>query len=323
MPLPYSDDLRWRIVWMHSFNHMPAEDVAELMCVSVSSVYRYSQRYQATGDVRPFAKRNGPVGELCEHEKTLLLDLSLAKPGIYLRELQQELYSRTMHWVDASTICRTMHRIGMIHQVIRHIALQRSELKRAEYWYDISMFNTSMLLWIDETGCDLRNALRKYGYGIRGLPPQDHSLKLRGKRYSAIGILSVEGIKDVYIAEGSVNGETFLDFIRRCLIPVLVPFDGVSPNSIVVMDNASIHHVDSVVETILSVGALVRFLPPYSPDMNPIEEVFGEVKHYLQANNTCFQETSSPRAMILTAFNSVTIENCNSYITHSGYGIVL
>ena len=113
------------------------------------------------------------------------------------------------------------------------------------------------------------------------------------------------------IAEGSINGETFLDFIRRCLISVLVPFDGVSPNSIVVMDNASIHHVDSVVETILSVGALIRFLPPYSPGMNPIEEVFGEVKHYLQANITCFQETSSPRAMISTAFNSVTIENCN------------
>ena len=110
------------------------------------------------------------------------------------------------------------------------------------------MFNTSMLLWIDETGCDLRNALRKYGFGIRGLQPQDYSLKLRGKRYSAIGILSTEGIKDVYIAEGSVDGETFLDFIRRCLIPVLVPFDGLSPNSVVVMDNASIHHVDSVVE---------------------------------------------------------------------------
>ena len=60
---------------------MPAEDVAELMCVSVSSVYRYSQRYQATGDVRPFVKRNGPVGELCEHEKLLLLDLALAKPA--------------------------------------------------------------------------------------------------------------------------------------------------------------------------------------------------------------------------------------------------
>ena len=117
-----------------------------------------------------------------------------------------------------------MHCIGMTstRQVIRHIALQRFELKRAEYWYDITVFNTSMFLWIDETGCDLRNALQKYGYGIRGLPPHDYSLKLRGKRYSGIGILSTEGIKDVYIAEGSVNGETFLDFIRRCFIPVFL-----------------------------------------------------------------------------------------------------
>lgn len=190
--------------------------------------------------------------------RVLLLDLALAKPSIYLRELQQELYSRALHWIDTSTICRTMHRIGMTHQVIRHIALQCSELKQVEHWYVITIiFNTSMFLWIDETGCDLQNALRKYGYGIRGLPPQDYSLNLRRKRYSAIGILSTGGIKDVYIAEGSVNGETFLNFIRRCLIPVLVPFDGVSLNSIVVMDNASIHHVDSVVDTILSVGALV------------------------------------------------------------------
>ena len=64
-----------------------------------------------------------------------------------------------------------------------------------------------MFLWIDETGCDLRNAVRKYGYGIRGLLPQDYSLKLRGKRYSAIGILSSEGIKDVYLAESGVNGK--------------------------------------------------------------------------------------------------------------------
>ena len=104
---------------------MPAEDVAELICVSVSSVYRY---FQTTGDVRPLFKRNGPVGELCEHEKLLLLDLELARSGIYLRELQQELYSRTLHWIDTSIICRTMHRIGMTHQVIRHIALQRLEL---------------------------------------------------------------------------------------------------------------------------------------------------------------------------------------------------
>ena len=168
-----------------------------------------------------------------------------------------------------------------------------------------------MIVWVDETGCEIRNSLRKYEYGIRGMPPQDFTLRLRGKRYSAIGVLTTGGVEDVYIAEESVNGEIFLDFVRRCLLPILMPFNGTNQNSIVILDNASIHHVDYVVETILNVGALVKFLPPYSPDMNPIEEVFGEVKHYLQANGPAFQATSSPRSIILMAFASVSTYNCN------------
>lgn len=97
-----------------------------------------------------------------------------------------------------------------------------------------------------------------------------------------------------------------------------MPFNGSNQKSIVVLDNASIHHVDQVVETIQSIGALVRFLPPYSPDMNPIEEVFAEVKQYLQANSSLFQATSV-RSMILMAFGSISIDNCNAHIVHSGY----
>lgn len=87
----------------------------------------------------------------------------------------------------------------------------------------------------------------------------------------------------------------------------------------VVLDNASIHHIKPVIETIHSIGAIVRFLPPYSPDMNPIENVFGEVKQYLQANGSAFQVTSSPKTILLSAFLSVSKENCNSYIVHAGY----
>lgn len=318
MPARYSDDLRWRIVWKHVIRMEKATDVAKSMCVSARTVYRYAERYLATGDVRPFCKRNGPQTELCEYEQLFLVQLALAKPGIYLRELQEELYSTTMHWIDVSTICRAMHRVGMTRQKIQHFALSRSETQRADFWAEVTHFDPAMIVWVDETGCDMRNALRKYGYGIRGMAPRSYDIKLRGKRYSAIGILSTEGIEDVYISEGSVNGEVFLDFVRRCLLPILMPFDGVSENSVVVLDNASIHHVDSVVETIQSVGALVRFLPPYSPDFNPIEEVFGEVKQYLQANGSVFQAVS-PRAMILMAFASVSVDHCYSYITHAGY----
>ena len=58
-------------------------------------------------------------------------------------------------------------------------------------------------------------------------------------------------------------------------------FDGSSPNSIIIMDNCKIHHVADVIELFQSVGILVLFLPPYSPDFNPIEETFSYVKYYL------------------------------------------
>ena len=57
-------------------------------------------------------------------------------------------------------------------------------------------------------------------------------------------------------------------------MPILQPFNGSNARSVVVMDNASIHHVDRVVRSIQNTGALIRFLPPYSPDYNPLEESF-------------------------------------------------
>lgn len=263
-------------------------------------------------------KRNGPSRVLCEHEEFLLVHLVLTNPGIYLRELQEELYSITMQWVHESTICRTLHRIGMSYQQIKRYSLSRSEQKRADFWAEFTHYEPNMILWVDETGFELRNAFRKQGYAIRGLPPQDYVLELRGKRYSSIGILTTDGIEDVYIAETSVNGEVFLDFVRKCLLPLLLPFDGNNEKSIVVLDNASIHHVNCVVDTIRSVGSLVRFLPPYSPDINPIEEVFAEVKHWISTNSILCQSTN-PRSTILMAFSSVSKQNCISYVNHSGY----
>ena len=182
----------------------------------------------------------------------------------------------------------------------------------------MSVFDTSMLLWIDETGFDCRNAIRKYGYGIRGQPPQDRTLVLRGKRYSAIGVLSTEGLKDVYITDDSVDGDTFVHFLRHTLLPILMPFDGQNPNSVVIMDNASIHHIDEVIELLTAVGALVKFLPAYSPDLNPIEEVFAQVKQFIQASTSPIYMSASPVALILTAF-SVSVSNCQAYIHHAGY----
>ena len=312
----YSDDLRWRIVYMSQMLGMKTVDISSVTFVSERTIQRYVERFKVTGDVAQFAKRNGPTRMLGGREEALIVQAVPDKPGLCLHELQSCLHVNGVQ-VDVSTICRTLHRLGFTYQKIKHLPMQRSEDARQEFMAEVAMYNPSMFIWLDETGYR-RNAVRQYGYGLRGMTPRSFTFKAWGKRYTAIATMSLDGLEDVYLTEGNANGDEFLNYVRRSLLPLLMPFDGVNPNSVVIMDNASIHHVEEVVLTIRGVGAMVLFLPPYSPDLNPVEEVFAEVKRSIRLNDTAFQSTANPRVLIAMAFSEVSHEHCLSYIKDSG-----
>ena len=124
--------------------------------------------------------------------------------------------------------------------------------------------------------------------------------------------MSVEGIHDVSLFEGNVNGIRFEHFLRNSLLPILQPFNYVNKHSVIILDNASIHHLDSIVDLIeTQVGARLLFLPPYSPDLNPLEEVFGQVKAIMKSNTSLYQVSSCPRALLTLAFNMVTLKTAH------------
>ena len=85
------------------------------------------------------------------------------------------------------------------------------------------------------------------------------------------------------------------------------------------MDNASIHHVQSTIDLIESVGSRVIFLPPYSPDLNPLEQVFGTVKAILKENDNVIQTCTSPRSCIAMAFSMIDQELCLKFCRYCGY----
>ena len=89
-----------------------------------------------------------------------------------------------------------------------------------------------------------------------------------------------------------------------------MPFNGTNPHSIAVMDNAAIHHAPGIIDLVQSTGALVIFLPPYSPDLMPIELCFSKIKVYLKANEVALQVLDDPIDAVLAAFISVTAEDC-------------
>ena len=87
-----------------------------------------------------------------------------------------------------------------------------------------------MIVFIDKSGCDRRNALRGYCYGVHRIPLKSCQLLVRGERLFAIAAMTTEGIGALRIKRGTVDGETFLDFIERDLLPMLMP---INRNSVV------------------------------------------------------------------------------------------
>ena len=83
--------------------------------------------------------------------------------------------------------------------------------------------------------------------------------------------MSINGIEDVTNCKETVNGEAFSSYIEQTILPLLQPFNWSNPQSILIMHNASIHHIDEVITLIHQKGSFVWFLPAYSPDLNPIE----------------------------------------------------
>ena len=299
--------------------NMNLKEVSKLLCLSEKSLRRYVRAFKVTGDVVPMKRKNGPKRLLDEYEQVILLRFILDRPDLYLHELQELLNNHFGVIVSIATICRTLHHMGVTRQVMRHIALQRSDIDRAKFMSEISIYDPEMLIWLDESGQDRRNAVRRYGYSVRGTRPVKHRLLIRGIRYTTILIMSKNCVHDVFIAEGSVNGDRFQYFLRTSLLPILHPYNTVNPRSVVIMDNASIHHVQEAVDLIEGVGARVLFLPPYSPDLNPCEPVFGKIKAILKENDRFLQVCSTPRVFLGTAFTMISTDDCSSFARHCGY----
>ena len=225
MPKAYSEDLRWRAVWLNIVKGMTYTEIAEVLFMSEKSVYRYLSQFHATGSVEPKDPSGDQNKGLTEFESFTVLQSILHKPTAYLEEVQQDLFDTTGTWVHISTICRTIKQRGFTRKKVQSIALQQSETKRIQFMSEISKYDPDMLIWIDETGSTRRNSIRSYGYSLRGTRPCTHILRVSGERMSAIPVVATRGIEDVFVCKGSVDGEVFQQFLCQCVLPIILPFD--------------------------------------------------------------------------------------------------
>ena len=268
-----------------------------------------------TGDV---AKRQYPAErsfrKITEPVKLFVLYLILQKPGIFLREIIAEVRMTLGVDISESAICKVLKNTGFTRQKLVLFALQRDDALRKQFTADVSLYSKESLIFIDETGTDSKDTVRSYGYSLRGKPLKAQKLLVRGEHVTAIAAMSMEGIIALKLVRGGVDGDAFYDFVCRSLLTHLMPYNGINKHSVVILDNCSIHHVDEIRQVFRDTSALTHFLPPYSPDFNPIELAFSKVKYMIKSLEMEMQAIDDIETIVLSAFASITVSDCQAWI---------
>jgi len=256
----YSKDIAIRVVWQRLGMDLSFRDIAKRLQIGVGTAYRLYKRYIVSGEFSaPECSSRPDVRKLDELHELYIIGLLMENPGLYLVEICQKIKTATGVSVSGATVCRVLKRNGYTRKKIVQIARQRCTRYRGAFMAQVMHYPVQYFVWVDETGSDYRDNIRKFGYQLRGLAPTYHRLLARGTRMSSIAAISSEGLLVYESFSGTTNGDKFFDFLRGSLIPSMQSFP--APRSILIMDNCSIHHVHQVKELLKTTGIVLMFLP--------------------------------------------------------------
>ena len=166
------------------------------------------------------------------------------------------------------------------------------------------------LVFVDECGANL-SFCRLWARSPKGLRAFGATPQNWGENVSILGALSLRGTLASMHVEGSTDGAVFLTYVRKVLAPQLWP------GALVIMDNLSSHKVAGVEEAILAAGARLHYLPPYSPDLNPIEQAWSKLKSYLRS--VAARSYCTLSRAISAGLNLITPADAHSFFVNCGY----
>lgn len=169
-------------------------------------------------------------------------------------------------------------------------------------------------VFLDECGVTT-DLLRRYGRSPRGTRLRDHAPCGHWQAHTVVAALRPDGITAPAVFDGPIDKASFRAYVEQVLVPTLHAGD------VVVLDNLAVHKQPEVRAAIEAAGAHLRFLPPYSPDFNPIELAFAKLKAFLRA--------ARPRTfdhvitLVAAALELFTQTECRNYVRHCGYRLAV
>jgi len=182
--------------------------------------------------------------------------------------------------------------------------------RREEWRAEQPELNPEHLVFLDETGA-ATNMARRYGRCARGQRLVSSVPWGHWKTTTFIAALSVDGVTAPCVLDGPMDGDSFRAYVEQCLVPTL------RPGKIVMLDNLASHKVAGIREAIEGAGCALRYLPSYSPDLNPIEQFFAKLKALLR--KAAARTFDTLLAAIADALTKVRPHECANYFANCGY----
>lgn len=311
------DEVVYRIrVRIEAGERVPA--IAKAIQVAHRTVYKIQVNLDLYGE--PYAPASVVQGRprlLLAYQELKLLDFLEDQPTAYLDELQDFLFDEFDLQVSTATVSRTLLRARWSRKAVRARAAERSHELRTLWIGRQANWSADQLLFLDESACNERTGDRKFGWSPIGIDCAVSRSAKRSERWSILPALSVDGYLSYLIYQGSITAEIFELFVEQQVLPHCTPYP--RPRSILVLDNASIHKSVRLRNLCEEYGILLVFLPPYSPDFNPIEATFKDLKAWVKRNYRLAEEFNSFEAFLHFAVSQSTGEHARTHYREAGY----
>jgi transposase len=187
---------------------------------------------------------------------------------------------------------------------------ERNEEERSKWRDQAKELDARTFVFLDESGSNIA-LTRLYARAPKGKRARGSIPRNRGKNMTLISSLTLQGLGESLLVDGSANTELFEIYVERMLGPSL------QPGQLVIMDNLSIHKGHKVRQAIEARGCQVLFLPAYSPDLSPIEEAFSKVKAVLRRIGARTREAL--QEALEYALTTVSASDASGWFSHCGY----
>ncbi len=312
MPKAYSGDLRERVIDAVETGASRRE-AAERFEVSVSSAIKWLQRWRDRRSAAP-KPRGGSISPLEEFAAEVLALID-EQPDLTLVETVTALRKRRIK-TSRSSLWRFLDRHGItLKKRLQAAYGMRAVVARARRrWIrEQGMLDPARLVFIDETAVST-NMVRLRGRAPSGIRVIGAVPLGTWKTITFVAALRHNKMTAPMVVEGAMNGEMFLAYVEQCLVPTL------QRNDIVVMDNCRIHLVAGIREAIEKARATLRYLPKYSPDLNPIEMSYSKFKALMR--KAAARTVPALNRAIRSFIPQISPQECANYFSHAGYASI-